>query len=117
MLPLTPSRLEIKMRLGTENDKACCYSGVVTNITNVQNALSPKTEAMMNSNEIAKRLSIRKVAMLHGIPPRVVSRAVAQGELPAIRTKTETGRDRVYISYEDARAWVSSLQNEMTTAR
>jgi len=105
------------MRLGTENDKACCYSGVVTNITNVQNALSPKTEAMMNSNEITKRLSIRKVAMLHGIPPRVVSRAVAQGELPAIRTKTETGRDRVYISYEDARAWVSSLQNEMTTAR
>jgi hypothetical protein len=55
--------------------------------------------------------------MLHGIPPRVVSRAVAQGELPAIRTKTETGRDRVYISYEDALAWVSSLQNEMTAAR
>lgn len=105
------------MRLGTKNDYACCYSGVVTNITNVQNALSPKTETMMNSNEIAKRLSIRKVAMLHGIPPRAVARAVSQGELPALKTKTETGRDRVYISYEDALAWVLSLQSEMTTAK
>ena len=105
------------MRLGTENDEARCYSGVVSNITNVQNALSPKTEAMMNHNEIAKRLSIRKVAALHGIPPRVVARAVAQGDLPAIRTKTETGRDRVYISCADAQAWVFSLQSEMTISK
>ena len=105
------------MPLGTKIDEARCYSGVVSNITNVQNALSPKTEAMMNHNEIAKRLSIRKVATMFGIPPRVVARAVVRGELPAIKTKTETGRDRVYISCEDAQVWVFSLQSEMTISK
>jgi hypothetical protein len=71
----------------------------------------------MNSTEVSKRLSIRKVAILHGIPPRSVARAVAQGELPALKTKTETGRDRVYISYEDAQEWVRSLQGEMSAAK
>lgn len=55
--------------------------------------------------------------MTLGIPARVVARAVASGELPALRTKTETGRDRVYISYEDAQAWLSSLQQETGVAK
>ena len=71
----------------------------------------------MNQQIIAKRLSIRKVSLLYGIPPRVVSRAVAQGELPALKIKTETGRDRVYISYDDAQQWIQSLQNEIGTAQ
>jgi hypothetical protein len=54
-------------------------------------------------------MSVRNVAITYGIPARVVSRAVSIGELAAIVTVTETGRERVYISYEDAAAWFSSL--------
>lgn len=63
-----------------------------------------------------RRMSIRNVAMTYGIPARVVSRAVSTGELPAVLTKTETGRERAYISYEDAAAWVESLSSK-TLAR
>jgi hypothetical protein len=66
----------------------------------------------MQSQEVAKRLSVRKVALLHGIPQRVVARAVAQGELPALKIRTETGRERSYISYDDAVAWIVSLQGK-----
>jgi hypothetical protein len=55
-------------------------------------------------------MSIRNVAMTYGIPPRVVSRAVSTGELPAVLTKTETGRERAYILSEDAEHWFTTLQ-------
>lgn len=71
----------------------------------------------MQNPDISKRLSVRRVAMILGIPARVVARAVAAGELRAIKTKTETGRDRVYISYEDALDWLSSLQLETGAAK
>ena len=71
----------------------------------------------MQNQDVNKRLSIRRVALLLGIPARVVARAAASGELPALVTKTETGRDRVYISYEDAQSWLSSLQNETSIAK
>lgn len=58
-----------------------------------------------------RRLSIRAVAMTYGIPARAVSRAVASGQLPALVTITETGRERVYISPDDAAAWFDSLAN------
>ena len=56
-----------------------------------------------------RRMSIRNVAMTYGIPARVVTRAVDLGELPAVKTTTETGRQRVYVSYEDAERWFNSL--------
>jgi hypothetical protein len=55
-------------------------------------------------------MSIRNVAMTYGIPPRVVSRAVEAGELPAVLTKTETGRERAYILSQDAERWFITLQ-------
>jgi hypothetical protein len=58
---------------------------------------------------IKKRLSIRATAIKYGIPPRVVSRAIFMGELPAVKTTTETGRERVYILCDDAEKWFSSL--------
>lgn len=71
----------------------------------------------MQNPDISKRLSVRRVAILLGIPARVVARAVVSGELPAIKTTTETGRDRVYISYEDAQNWLVSLQLETGAAQ
>lgn len=59
--------------------------------------------------ETQKRLSVRAVALKYGLPTRVVSRAVAVGELPAVLTKTETGRERAYILISDADTWFSSL--------
>jgi hypothetical protein len=56
-----------------------------------------------------KRLSIRATAIKYGIPPRVVSRAIFMGELPAIKTTTETGRERIYILSDDAEKWFNSL--------
>jgi hypothetical protein len=56
-----------------------------------------------------RRMSIRNVAMTYGIPARTVTRAVANGDLPAVRTTTETGRQRIYVSFEDADTWFSSL--------
>lgn len=56
-----------------------------------------------------RRMSIRSVAMTYGIPARIVSRAIQAGELPAVLTVTETGRERAYISYEDAAKWFDSL--------
>lgn len=58
----------------------------------------------------ARRLSVRGVAMRYGLPPRAVARAVAVGDLPAVRTRTETGRERVYILPSDAEAWITSLR-------
>lgn len=68
-------------------------------------------------DEVSKRLSVRRIAMLYGIPSRVVARAVASGHLPALITKTETGRDRAYITYEDAERWVNSLNSESRVAQ
>jgi hypothetical protein len=56
-----------------------------------------------------RRMSVRSVATTYGIPARTVSRAVNSGELPAVITKTETGRERFYISMEDAERWFTSL--------
>ena len=53
----------------------------------------------------AKRLSIRAVAIRYGLPPAVVSRAVASGDLPAVLVTTATGRERAYISPDDAEHW------------
>jgi len=63
-----------------------------------------------------KRLSIRAIALRYGIPSRVVARAVWLGELSAIKTTTETGRERVYILIEDADNWFSSLPITLETA-
>jgi len=54
-------------------------------------------------------MSIRAVALAHGIPARTVARAVESGALPAVKTTTETGRERVYISPETAQQWVDGL--------
>ena len=62
-------------------------------------------------------MSIRNVAMTYGIPARVVSRAVSLGELPAVLTITETGRERVYISSDDAAAWFSALIHNETVSK
>jgi hypothetical protein len=62
-----------------------------------------------------RRMSIRSVSLTYGIPARVVARAVSTGELPAVVTTTETGRERVYISYEDALSWFESLSAKTTT--
>lgn len=56
-----------------------------------------------------KRLSIRSVAQMFGLPPRVVSRAITNGELLAVVTTTETGRERFYVSEQDAIVWFNSL--------
>ncbi len=56
-----------------------------------------------------RRLSIRATAIKYGLPPRVVSRAIWMGELPAIKTTTETGRERIYILNNDADIWFNSL--------
>jgi hypothetical protein len=60
-------------------------------------------------SQTQRRMSIRAVAMTYGLPARTVSRAVAAGELPAIITTTETGRERAYISSTDASTWFESL--------
>lgn len=56
-----------------------------------------------------RRLSIRATAIKYGLPPRVVSRAIWAGELSAIKTTTETGRERIYILTDDADKWFESL--------
>jgi hypothetical protein len=56
-----------------------------------------------------KRLSVRATAKRYGLPPRVVTRAIWSGELSAIKTTTETGRERVYILTDDADTWFDSL--------
>jgi hypothetical protein len=64
-----------------------------------------------------RRLSIRAVATTYGIPARVVSRAVAAGELPAVVTVTETGRERAYISADDAATWFAALSQPREKVR
>ena len=59
--------------------------------------------------ETQKRLSVRAIALKYGLPTRVISRAVSMGELPAVLTKTETGRERAYILIDDAESWFLSL--------
>ena len=54
-------------------------------------------------------MSIRNVAMTYGIPARTVSRAIEHGDLPALRTITETGRERAYILHEDVEKWIARL--------
>jgi hypothetical protein len=63
-----------------------------------------------------KRMSVRATAMRLGLPTRVISRAVWLGELTAIRTTTETGRERIYIRFVDADSWFKSLSSESKTA-
>lgn len=52
-----------------------------------------------------KRLSVRAVALKYGLPAGVVARAVASGDLLAVVILTDTGRERSYISPEDAEQW------------
>jgi hypothetical protein len=54
-------------------------------------------------------MSVRAVAKEYGIPARTVARAVQTGDLAALRTITETGRERAYIRSADAAAWAESL--------
>jgi hypothetical protein len=56
-----------------------------------------------------RRMSVRAVATAYGIPARVVSRAISSGELLAVVTTTETGRERAYIASADAAAWFETL--------
>lgn len=87
----------------------------------LQSSNSPKENEMhsISSDEPIniKRLSVRRVAMMYGIPSRVVARAVANNELPALVTKTDTGRDRAYILQDDAQRWVDSLKSEYRVAQ
>lgn len=63
----------------------------------------------MKTTKKQRRLSIRATAIKYGIPPRVVARAIWSGELLAIKTTTETGRERIYILTDDADKWFNSL--------
>ena len=63
----------------------------------------------MKTTEKQRRLSIRATSIKYGLPPRVVARAIWSGELLAIKTTTETGRERVYILTDDADKWFNSL--------
>ena len=63
-----------------------------------------------------RRMSMRNVAITYGIPARAVARAVENGELPAIKLVTGTGRERLYISNADADLWVASLLTVGSTA-
>lgn len=63
-----------------------------------------------------RRVSIRHIAIRYGLPTGVIARAISVGELPAITTKTETGRDRVYIAPSDADAWFNNLSTALTTS-
>jgi len=56
-----------------------------------------------------RRMSVRSVALAYGIPARTVARAISTGELPSVITTTETGRERAYISADDAEKWFDSL--------
>lgn len=56
-----------------------------------------------------RRMSVRSAAMTYGLPTRVVARAIKSGELPAVKTVTETGQERAYISKTDVETWISSL--------
>jgi hypothetical protein len=66
-----------------------------------------KGEVQMEQTK--RRMSVRAVAMTYGIPTRTVVRATYSGELPAIRTVTETGRERIYILATDAENWITSM--------
>jgi hypothetical protein len=59
--------------------------------------------------EPPKRLSVRAVALKYGLPTRVVARAISCGQLLAVATQTETGRERLYVLLDDADTWFSSL--------
>lgn len=72
---------------------------------------------MNESNDEIKRLSVRRVAILYGLPTRVVARAVAYGDLPAFETMTETGRIRMYIAQGDAALWSQSLTKAASDQR
>ena len=69
------------------------------------------------NHQTQRRMSIRNVAMTYGIPARTVARAVDSGELPAIKTTTETGRERAYISRQDADTWFETLSLPREKAR
>lgn len=60
-------------------------------------------------NSATKRMSVRNVALTYGIPSRAVARAVDNGDLPAVKMITETGRERSYIAKTDADLWFASL--------
>jgi hypothetical protein len=64
---------------------------------------------MWTLQQTQRRLSVRAVAAAYGIPARAVSRAISTGELLAVITTTETGRERAYIAAEDAANWFESL--------
>ena len=63
----------------------------------------------MTMQDTKRRMSVRNVANTYGIPARAVARAVENGNLPAIKLITATGRERSYISSSDADAWFVSL--------
>lgn len=54
-------------------------------------------------------MSVRNIALTYGIPARAVARAIKNGDLPAIKLTTQTGRERSYVSIIDADVWFSSL--------
>lgn len=60
-------------------------------------------------SDTKKRMSIRNVATTYEIPARTVARAIENGQLPALKTVTATGRERYYIYNIDADAWFKSL--------
>jgi hypothetical protein len=64
-----------------------------------------------------RRMSVRAVATAYGIPARVISRAISSGELRAVVTTTETGRERAYIAAADAATWFETLSQPREKAR
>lgn len=64
---------------------------------------------MTIDNHDQRRLSVRKIALIYGIPAGAVVRAVDAGELPAVRLTTPTGKERLYVLRDDANSWIESL--------
>jgi hypothetical protein len=89
------------------------YSLDITQMLHVE-YVNDRTERTSMSDVITKRLSVRAIAIRYGLPIRTVSRAVVSGMLPAVVTTTDTGRERFYISIEDADKWLETLTTVKT---
>lgn len=81
----------------------------MSQISQITQSLQNESTNVGDTTSSSRRLSIRRVAMLYGIPARTVARAIAAGQLLAAQTTTETGRVRFYVSTNDAKEWFYSL--------
>lgn len=70
---------------------------------------------MTNVTTAVRRLSVRGIAIKHGIPAGGILRAIESGELPAVMIKTPSGQERYHIAEEDAACWIESLRTDRQT--